>query len=153
MGRTSPVRREQARVKTDMSDFRYHSLSIVLAVTGVAFVLLYPVTLLFPESWLWEPRQREYEQMLIGVYFVLGIFAIIAARNPLGHLSLIWFIATSNIVHGGIMLVQALVDTASEWHNLYGDIPALIITGLLIAILAPRRLSAGRLSVRQEGFG
>jgi hypothetical protein len=112
-------------------------------VTGVAFVLLYPITILLPESWMWEPRQHEYEQMIIGVYFVLGIFAIIAARNPAEHLSLIWFIAASNIVHGGIMLVQAVVDPA-ERPNLYGDVPALIVTGVLIAILTPKRLGMPR---------
>jgi len=116
-------------------------LSVVLIVTGVAFLLLYPVMMVFPASWTWEPRQYEYEQMLIGVYFVLGIFAIIAAGNPLKHLGLIWFIALSNIVHGGIMLVQALIDPV-EYPNLYGDVPALIISGVLIAILAPKRLAA-----------
>jgi hypothetical protein len=116
-------------------------LSVVLIVTGVAFLLLYPVTMLFPASWMWEPRQYEYEQMLIGVYFVLGIFAIIAAAKPLKHLSLIWFIAVSNVVHGGIMLVQALIDPV-EYPNLYGDVPALIVSGVLIAILAPKRLAA-----------
>lgn len=79
--------------------------------------------------------------MLIGIYFVLGIFAFIAASNPLQHLSLIWYIALSNLVHGGIMLAQALVDPA-EYPNLYGDVPSLIVTGGLIAISAPKRLAS-----------
>jgi len=115
-------------------------LSLVLLLTGVAFLLLYPVTMLLPDSWMWEPRQAEYEQMILGVYFVLGIFAIIAARNPVKHLGLIWFIAISNIVHGGIMFFQAMADT-TEYPNLHGDIPALLVTGVLIAMLTPRRLS------------
>ena len=123
-----------------MIDTEHRWLSIVLLLTGAAFLLLYPVMTLLPAAWGWEPRQYEYEQMIQGVYFVLGIFAIIAAMAPLKHLSLIWFIAVSNIVHGGIMLAQALVDPA-ETANLYGDIPALLVTGFLIAWLAPKRLT------------
>lgn len=119
----------------------HRPLSIVLILTGLAFILVYPIMSAFPESWSWEPRQSEYEQMIIGVYAVLGIFALIAARAPEKHLSLIWFIALSNVVHGVIMLIQALVDP-SEYPNLYGDVPALIITGVLIAVLAPKRLTS-----------
>lgn len=123
-----------------MVDSNHKLLSAVLILTGIVFLLLVPIMNLLPDSWGWEPHQSEYEQMIQGIYFVLGIFAIIAARNIEHHLSLIWFIAVSNIVHGGIMLVQALLDPA-EYPNLYGDIPALIVTGILIAFLAPKRLS------------
>lgn len=123
-----------------MSGSSHRLLSILLLLTGIAFVLLYPVTMLLPESWMWEPRQPEYEQMIVGVYFVLGIFTIIAAFNPMKHLSLIWFVAVSNIVHGSIMFAQAMADP-SEFPNLHGDIPALLVTGILIAVLTPKRLS------------
>jgi len=115
-------------------------LSIVLVIVGIAFIGLYPVTMLFPESWMWEPRQYEYEQMIIGIYAVLGIFLLIAARAPEKNLSLIWFTAISSLVHGLIMLGQALVDP-TETPNLYGDIPALILIGIILVILTPRRLS------------
>lgn len=126
-----------------MLNTEHRWLSTVLLVTGIAFILVYPLMNLLPRSWGWEPHQYEYEQMIQGIYFVLGIFAIIAARDPLRHLSLIWFIAISNIVHGGIMFVQALVDP-TEYANLYGDIPALIVTGALIAWLAPKGLGDSR---------
>lgn len=124
---------------------RLNWLSLVLALTGIAFLLLYPVTMLLPASWMWEPRQAEYEQMIVGIYFVLGVFTLIAARRPEAHLGIVWFVAASNIVHGGIMLVQALSDPA-EYPNLYGDIPALLLSGILIALLAPKRLSPGPLT-------
>lgn len=124
-----------------MPSSSHRFLSVVLLLTGAAFLLLYPVTMLLPDSWMWEPRQYEYEQMILGVYFVLGIFAIIAARNPMKHLGLIWFIAISNLVHGTIMFAQAMVDP-TEYPNLHGDIPALIVTGALIALLAPKKLTA-----------
>lgn len=124
-----------------MIDSENRILSIILLVIGVAFILLYPMTLLFPDQWMWEPRQAEYEQMIIGVYFVLGVFAVLAAREPLKHLSLIWFICVSNLVHGLIMAWQAQKDPV-ELPNMIGDVPALIIAGLLLLIFTPKKLTA-----------
>lgn len=115
-------------------------LSAVLVLTGIAFIGLYGMTVLFPGSWMWEPRQYEYEQMIIGIYAVLGIFLLLAARAPEKHLSLIWFAAVSSVVHGLVMLVQALMDPA-ERANLYGDVPFLILIGIVLAVLTPKRLA------------
>ncbi len=119
---------------------RHPLLSFVLVITGIAYIALYGVMVIFPEPWTWEPRQSEYEQMIIGVYAVLGVFLLMAARAPEKHLSLIWFTAVSSLVHGLIMLAQALVDPV-ERPNLYGDIPALILIGILLAVLTPKRLA------------
>jgi hypothetical protein len=86
---------------------------------------------------MWEPRQSEYEQMIVGIYVTLGVFLLLAVRDPLRHLSLIWFTAWSSLVHGGIMAVQALVDP-SEHANMLGDVPALLLIGVALAILTPR---------------
>ncbi len=117
---------------------RLRALKVVLLLAGVAFTVGVPLlTRLWPAAWMWEPRQSEYEQMIVGIYVTLGIFVLLAARNPMQHLSLIWFTAWSSLVHGGIMAVQAAVDPA-ERANLVGDIPALLIVGLALAILTPR---------------
>jgi len=119
-------------------DRRLRALKIVLWLTGAAFVVGVPVlTRAWPDAWMWEPRQAEYEQMIVGVYVTLGIFVLLAARNPLQHLSLIWFTAWSSLVHGGIMAVQALVDPV-ERANLMGDVPALLLIGLALVVLTPR---------------
>ena len=122
-------------------DRRIRALEIVLRLTGFAFAIGVPVlTRVWPDAWMWEPRQPEYEQMIVGVYVTLGIFVLLAARNPLQHLSLIWFTAWSSLVHGGIMAVQAAVDPV-ERANLIGDVPALLIIGIALAILTPRATS------------
>jgi hypothetical protein len=119
-------------------DQRLRALKTVLYLTGVAFVVGVPLlTHAWPAAWMWEPRQHEYEQMIVGVYVTLGVFVWLAARDPLRHLSLIWFTAWSSLVHGGIMAVQALVDPA-ERANLIGDVPALLVVALALAILTPR---------------
>ena len=114
--------------------------SIVLIISGIAFLSVMPMMMMFPNSWGWEPRQPEYEQMIMGVYAVLGIFLLIASRDPEKHLSLIWFTAISTLVHAVIMTVQALNDPLDR-ANLMGDIPALYLVFLLLALTTPRRLT------------
>jgi hypothetical protein len=75
--------------------------------------------------------------MILGIYATLGVFLLIAARDPLRHLSLIWFTVWSNLVHATIMAVQAISYTSEHGH-LLGDIPALVIVALILAILTPR---------------
>ena len=70
--------------------------------------------------------------MILGVYATLGVFLLIATRNPLQHRSLIWFTVWSSLVHGGIMAVQAMNMPAEHGH-LVGDVPALV----LVAVLMP----------------
>ncbi len=75
--------------------------------------------------------------MILGVYATLGIFLIIAARNPLQNRSLIWFTVWSSFVHGGIMAVQAMKAPAEHGH-LFGDVPALVLVAVVLGILMPR---------------
>ena len=69
---------------------------------------------------------------------LLGLFLILAAKDPMQHASLIWFTVWSSVVHGGIMLVQALVDETEHAH-LMGDVPALFIVALVLAYLMPKK--------------
>ena len=113
-------------------------LKISLVACGLVFLLgLLPMTMLFPESWMWEPRHNEYEQMILAIYAVLGVYLLRAASQPEEHRSLISFTAWSSLVHGGVMLLQALHDPG-EHANLHGDVPALIAVGLVFVWLAPR---------------
>ncbi len=66
------------------------------------------------------------------------MFLLLAARNPLEHRSLIQFTVWSSIVHGGIMLVQALVDE-TERSNLAGDVPTLFLIAVVLWVLLPRK--------------
>ncbi len=66
----------------------------------------------------------------------IGVFLILAARDPLANLSLIGFTIWSSIVHGGIMLIQAIVDE-TERANLLGDVPALFLVAFVLWYLMP----------------
>jgi hypothetical protein len=76
--------------------------------------------------------------MILGIYATLGVFLILAARNPLEHFDLIWFMVWSSIVHGGIMAVQSFVYPQHRGH-LLGDVPVLLIAAAVLAVLTPRR--------------
>ncbi len=113
------------------------TLRMVLIVVGLIFVFgVWVLMRVWPSGWQWQPSQPEYEQMIMGVYATLGVFLLLAAREPWKHRSLILFTAWSSIVHAGIMGVQAIRDAAERGH-LIGDVPALAIVGIVLLLLAP----------------
>ncbi|WP_298442335.1 DUF6632 domain-containing protein [uncultured Ferrimonas sp.] len=113
-------------------------LKIALYAIGIMFIVAVPAMMMviWPSGWSWTPAQPEYEQMIMGIYITLGVFLIRAGKDPLAHASLIWFTVWSSIVHGGIMLVQAIIDE-TEHANMLGDIPALFLVALVLWYLMP----------------
>jgi len=126
---------------------RLSYLRVALILVGLIFIFgVYPLMMaLWPSGWRWSPNQAQYEQMILGVYATLGVFLLIASRNPLRHLSLIWFTVFSSIVHAGIMTVQAL-RMPSEHGYLFGDVPALFIVAALLAFLTPSGAEGAQVS-------
>jgi len=116
---------------------RLRYLRIALFVVGLTCLALYPLMLFWPSGWTWHIGHSHYQMMIVGIYATLGVFLILAARNPLAYLSLIWFTVWSSVVHGGIMAVQAVTDTGQMGH-LLGDVPALFLVAIVLAALTPR---------------
>jgi hypothetical protein len=81
-------------------------LKVVLVLVGLIFLFaVYPLMMfLWPSGWRWQPNQPEYEQMILGVYATLGIFLLLASRNPSANRSLIAFTAWSSLVHAAIIV-------------------------------------------------
>lgn len=102
-------------------------LQLALRVIGLVLIFaVYPLTRIWPSGWAWHTGRSQYLTMIIGIYATLGIFLLVASKDPLAHHSLIWFTVWSSIVHGGIMAVQAILNPAHIGH-LYGDVPGLFI--------------------------
>ena len=121
---------------TEANRIRY--LRIALIVVGLIFVVgVYPLTIVWPSGWAWHAGQSEYLQMILGIYATLGVFLILASRDPLEHRSLIWFTVWSSVVHGGIMAMQAIADPQHIGH-LWGDVPALFLVSVVLGLLTPR---------------
>jgi hypothetical protein len=63
--------------------------------------------------------------MICGVYAVLGVYLILAARNPLEN-------------RAGIMAVEAIYDEHERGH-LVGDVPALLLIAAVLWFLLPAK--------------
>ncbi|MET0994134.1 MAG: DUF6632 domain-containing protein [Mycobacterium sp.] len=115
----------------------YKILQIAVAVSGVAFLLIYPLAVVWPSGWAWEsgaPYQSHLFMMIVAVYATLGIFLLNAARDPQANLSLIWFTAISSVVHSALMALQSFSNGHHMGH-LLGDVPALLLVGVVLAVL------------------
>ncbi len=113
-------------------------LRATVAVVGVIFVVgLYPLTQVWPSGWSWGHGASHYLAMIIGFYATLGVFLVLAARDPPANRSLIWFTVVSSVVHAVIMAVQALSD-ANERGHLLGDVPVLLIVAAVLGVLLRR---------------
>lgn len=118
---------------------RLKLLRIALVAVGIIFIAgIYLLMIVWPAGWTWHTGHSDYPLMIVGVYATLGVFLILAARDPLANLSLIWFTVWSSLVHAGIMAFQASANPMNHGH-LLGDVPALLIVAALLAVLTPRR--------------
>jgi hypothetical protein len=119
-------------------------LSYALIVFGLAFCLIYPLAVVWPSGWAWHegpPASNDYYMMIVGVYATLGVFMILASRDPAANRSLIWFVVWSSIVHALIMAWEAMRNPAMGGH-LTGDVPALLLIAIVLGYLMMSRSAA-----------
>lgn len=110
--------------------WRERALKIALVLIGLLFVAtIYPLLTFF--------KQEPALAMMLSLYVTLGIFLLLAMRNPAANRSLIAFTAWSSFAHAAVMGVQALrgfVERGELWGVL-----ALIIIGIVLLALAPAK--------------
>jgi hypothetical protein len=114
-------------------------LKYALIVFGITFCLLYPLSIVWPSGWAWHegaPYTNDYFMMIVGVYVTLGVFLILASRNPAANRSLIMFTIVSSLVHAAIMAYQSL-QMSEHMGHLYGDVPGLIAVAVVLYLLRP----------------
>lgn len=112
-------------------------LKAALFIFGIAFLSIYPMAIIWPSGWAWHtgaPYSNDYYMMIVGVYATLGVFLILAARNPGANASLIWFTVVSSLVHGLIMASQSfgMSNGMNNMGHLYGDVTALILVAIVL---------------------
>ena len=113
-------------------------LRIALVAVGLVFTVgIYPLSIVWPSGWTWGHGHSHYLMMIVGVYATLGVFLLLASRDPLAHSSLIWFTVWSSVVHGAIMAVQSFTDPMETGH-LIADVPALFIVAVVLGALMLR---------------
>jgi hypothetical protein len=123
-------------------------LRIALIVFGLTFIFgIYPLSIVWPSGWAWGQGHSHYLMMIIGVYATLGVFLLLASRNPDAYTSVIWFTVWSSVVHGGIMALQSITDESERAH-LLGDVPALFLIAIILGVLTPRHIREDQSAAR-----
>jgi hypothetical protein len=105
-------------------------LKIVLAVVGVLFVaLVYPMVIFV--------RQAPAMSMMFSLYVTLGVFLLMAVRNPAGHRSLIAFTAWSSLAHAVVMGYQGMRGMVARGELI--GVGVLVVIGVALLALAPAK--------------
>src|ERR1700758_1567930 len=103
---------------------RQRALKTLLLLVGLLFsAAVYPMVLFL--------KQEPALAMMLSLYVTLGIFLLLAVRNPSAHRSLIAFTAWSSLAHAAVMTAQASQIPGERVHFLTGS-AALVIIGIAL---------------------
>jgi len=83
--------------------------------------------------------------MMLSLYVTLGVFLLLAVRNPAAHRSLIVYAGWANIAHATVMALMA-VHPASDRRGLLIAAAAAGVIGAVLIALAPERQSGEGIS-------
>jgi hypothetical protein len=121
---------------------RERVLKMVLLVVGLFFsAAIFPVV-----GGLRDPVHSDTgDTMMMSLYFALGIFLLIAVRNPSAHRSVIAFAAWSSFAHAVTMSIQGLEIPSQRVGFLVGS-AVLVLVGVALIALAPAKASVERVS-------
>jgi len=113
---------------------RERALKMVLTLVGLLFLaLVYPMAVFM--------KQEPALSMMLSLYVTLGVFLLLAIRNPLANRSLIAFTAWSSFAHAAVMGYQAMRNMIA--HGELIGVAVLVVIGIALIVLAPaeRRLT------------
>jgi len=115
---------------------RKRALQVILVLTG----LLYSAALYVVVMALWHPGPSENtgDDMMMSLYFTMGVFLLMAVRNPSAHRSLIAFIAWSNFAHAITMSTLGFYIPEEKTGFLIGSALLAAIGVALLALLPPK---------------
>ena len=117
---------------------RERALKVVLVLVGLLFcAAIYPLMLM--------AKQDPALAMMMSLYVTLGVFLLLASRNPSAHRSLIAFAASSSFAHASIMAVQAFLSFIAR-RELFG-VATFIVIGVALTALAPAKKPVERASI------
>src|SRR6266576_7326614 len=120
---------------------RERALKAVLVLVGMLFLAgIYPMVTSVRDGW--QANKEDALPMMISLYVTLGIFLLLAARNPSANRSVIAFAAWSSFAHAAVMAVMA-VHLANEREGLLmaGALFSLICAVLIV--LGPKQSREG----------
>src|SRR6266487_3007882 len=117
---------------------RERALKVVLVLVGLLFSAgIYPLVATVRSEL--QPNNENALPMMLSIYVTLGVFLLLAARNPSANRSVIAFTAWSSFAHAAIMAVQSLHNVSERGHLLAGVL-LFVIVGVALIVLAPAKL-------------
>jgi hypothetical protein len=123
---------------------RERALKILLVLLGLLFVAgIYPLMTSVRSGW--QANKEDALPMMLSLYVTLGIFLLVAARNPAANRSVIAFAAWSSFAHAAVMAVMAL-HLVSERGDLLIAAAVFGIIGAALTVLAPAKQLGERAS-------
>jgi hypothetical protein len=118
---------------------RERILKIVLVVVGLLFVaVLYPLVTSVKDGW--QANKEDALPMMLSLYVTLGVFLLLAVRNPSAHRSVIAFAAWSSFAHGAVMAVMA-IHLPNERQGLLIAAAVFGVIWAVLTVLAPTKQS------------
>jgi hypothetical protein len=116
---------------------RERVLKVVLVVVGLLFCAgVYPMILM--------AKQDPALAMMMSLYVTLGVFLLLASRDPPSHRSLIAFAAWSSVAHAAVMGVQAYLNLIAR-RELFG-VATFGVIGIALIALVPAKQSVEKAS-------
>lgn len=116
---------------------RDRALKTVMVLVGLLFIAgIYPAVggVLHPEG------SDTGDSMMMSLYATLGVFLLLAVRNPSAHRALIAFAAWSSFAHAAVMSSLG-VEMPSEREGFLIGSAILVVIGILLLALLPARLA------------
>jgi hypothetical protein len=116
---------------------RERVLKVLLVLAGLLFTAaIYPVI----GSLLHPANSDTGDTMMSSIYVALGIFLLIAVRNPSAHRSLIAFATWSSFAHAAVMSILGLEIPSQRVGFLIAS-AVLVRIGVALIALAPAKES------------
>jgi hypothetical protein len=116
---------------------RERALQVALVLVGLFFVAaVYPTV----GGVLHSDQSDTGDTMMMGLYATLGVFLLLAVRNPSAHRSLIAFAAWSSLAHAVVMSLLA-IPMATERAGFLAGSAVLVVIGVALIALAPAKPS------------
>jgi len=123
---------------------RDKALRILLVLFGLIFVAgVYPLITSVRSGW--QANKEDAEPMGLSLYVMMGIFLLIAARNPSANRGVIVFAAWLNIAHAAVMAIMA-VHLPNERDGLLTAAAVFGVIGGALISLSPAKPSGERAS-------
>src|SRR3989475_11932860 len=119
---------------------RERALQVVLVVLGLGTAGA-NISPLVTSLLALRPTSGTTAPMFYTILATLGVFLVLAARNPSAYRSLIAYAAWSSVAHGAVMALMA-IQLPTQVRRAAGRVAVAALGAVLLFVFAPRKETA-----------